>query len=119
MKLHLAPDNSLLKSRTGQRLDQTDLGLLIGNIARSLTDWRRGAIQVSEGNDRVLIEVLAQDHFLAGEQTLYRFAIDSLRWLPAEVEEFTPAGVPKRRVLFHDLRTSIAVPDSFFHVNGE
>ncbi len=119
MKLHLAPDSSFLKSRTGQRIDQTDLGLLIGNIARSLTDWRRGEIRMSGNADRVLIEVLARDHFHAEVLTQYRFAIDTKRWLPAEVEEFTPDGIPKRKVLLRNLHTSVVVPAGFFHTDGE
>jgi outer membrane lipoprotein-sorting protein len=119
MKLHLSPDSSLLRSRTGQRLDQTDLGLLIGNIARSLADWRRGEIMVYGANDRLFIEVLAQDHFHPGMLTLYRFAVDTTLWLPVEVTEFTPEGVPKRRVLFRNLRTSISVPGSFFRIDEE
>ncbi len=118
MKLHLAPDSSLLKSRTGQRLDQTDLGLLIGNISRSLTDWRRGEVKVSREDDRLHIEVLSQDHFHGGVLTLYRFAIDTTRWLPAAVEEFTPDGIPKRKVLFRNLRTSVALPEDFFRADG-
>ncbi len=119
MKLHLSPDSSLLKSRTGQRLDQTDLGLLIVNIARSLTDWRRGEIKVSRASDRVHIEVLAQDHFRADVLTLYRFAIDTTRWLPVGVEEFTQAGVLKRKVLLFNLRTSTAIPAGYFKTDGE
>ncbi len=119
MKLHLSPDNSLLKSRTGQRLDQTDLGLLIVNIARSITDWRRGEIKMSREDERVLIEVLAQDHFQASVLTIYRFAIDTTCWLPAGVEEFSQDRVLKRRVIIRNLRTSVAVPEDFFHADGE
>jgi outer membrane lipoprotein-sorting protein len=119
MKLHLSPDSGLLKSRTGQRLDQTHLGLLIVNIARSLTDWRRGEIKVSTAPDRVLIEVLAQDHFLAGVLTQYRFAIDTRCWLPVGIEEFTPAGILKRKVFIRNLSTSIIVSDRFFSTEGE
>jgi len=42
LKFHLEPDSRLLKGSSGQRIDQTDIGLLIKNIARSLTDQRRG-----------------------------------------------------------------------------
>ena len=70
-------------------------------------------------NDRLFIEVLAQDHFHPGMLTLYRFAVDTTLWLPVEVTEFTPEGVPKRRVLFRNLRTSISVPGSFFRIDEE
>lgn len=118
LKLHLSLDSALLRSSAGQRIDQTDLGLLIQNIAHSLTDRRRGEIKVAEQDGRLLIEVLAEDHFLAGVMTLYRFSIDKASWLPVGVEELTPDGIPKREVIFRNLRTSIGSSDSLFRING-
>jgi len=97
-------------------MDQTDLGLLVRNIAHSLTDQRRGTIKISEQDCCLLIEVLAEDHFLSGVLTLYRFSIDKTRWLPVRVEEFTPDGIVKRKGIFRDLRTSITLPNVFFRM---
>jgi len=119
LKLHLAPGSTLFRISAGQRIDQTDLGLLIQNIAHSLTDQRRGEIKLSRGDGLILIEVLAEDHFLKGVLTLYHFSIDETSWLPVKVGEYTPDGVLKREVVFHNLRTSIGIPDSFFSVSGE
>lgn len=118
LKLHLSPDSTLLRTATGQRIDQTDMGLLIQNIDHSLTDRRHGEIRVFEKDGQARIEVLAEDHFLAGVLTLYHFFIDKTRWLPAEVREFTPNGITKRVVTFRNLRTSIDIPESFFQING-
>jgi len=114
--LHLAPDNSMLASGSGQRIDQSDFGLLLRNMRHSLAERRRGEIGLSESEGRVSIEVLADDHFLPGVQTLYRFVIDSSRWLPLEVHESTPGGAPKRVSRYGNLRTSLTVSDSFFRV---
>ena len=118
LKLHLSPDSSLLNAAKGQRIDQTDMGLLIKNIAHSLTDRRHGEVKVSDQDGQVHISVLAEDHFLAGVLTLYRFSIDKTSWLPVEVKEFTPNGILKREVRFRNLKTSIDVPESFFRING-
>ena len=45
---HLMLDDPLLETPSGQRIDQTDLGLLIKNIRHSLTDQRRGPVSISE-----------------------------------------------------------------------
>jgi hypothetical protein len=118
LKLHLSHGSALLRTSAGQRIDQTDIGLLIQNIDHSLTDRRHGEIRVSGRDGQVLIEVLAEDHFLAGVLTLYHFSIDKTRWLPVEVREFTPEGILKREVRFRNLRTSLGVPESFFRTNG-
>jgi outer membrane lipoprotein-sorting protein len=118
LRFHLAPDSSLLKASSGQRIEQTDMGLLIQNISHSVTDRRRGEVRLSEEDGRVVIEVLAEDHFLAGISTLYRFYVDEKLWLPVEVQEFTPEGVLKREVFFRGLRTSIGISDAFFRIKG-
>lgn len=113
-KLHLSPDSFLLQNPSKQRIDQTDLGSLIRNISRSLTDQRRGPVEVAEDNGRIELRVLADDHFRQGVVTRYRFLIDKKRRLPAGVEESTPDGLLKRKVTFRNLRVNIGVADSFF-----
>lgn len=114
--LHLSPGNSMLASGNGQRIDQSDFGLLLRNMRHSLTDRRRGEITLIQTGSRISIEVLADDHFLPGVQTLYRFVIDSTRFLPLEVDESTPNDLPKRKTILGNLRTSISIDDGFFRI---
>jgi hypothetical protein len=116
--LHLAPDNSMLASGSGQRIDQSDFGLLLRNIRHSLTDQRRGEIILSEKEGRISLEVLADDHFLPGVQTLYRFVFDSASGLPVEEHEATPKGIPKKVTIFGKLKCAIPIREDFFAVKG-
>ncbi len=116
--LHLSPNSYFLETASGQRIDQTNLGLLIRNIARSLTGGRRGPVEISEDDGKARIQILAQDHFHNGVVTRYRFWIDEKLWLPVQVEESTPEGVLKRTILFRNLRTNIGFSNSFFRLNG-
>ncbi len=115
--LHLAPDNPLLEISSGQRIDQTDLGLLIRNISHSLTDRRRGPVEATEDNGDFRIRVLADDHFREGVLTLYQFLIDRKLWLPVGVEESTPDARLERTIIFRDLKTNTGVPDDFFRLD--
>ena len=115
---HLSPDNFLLRSPFGQRLDQTDLGLLIGNISHSLTDQRRGPVEITEDDRDIRVRVLAENHFRREVVTLYQFAIDKSIWLPAQVDESTPDGHRERVVIFRNLRTNLDLPDHFFQLEG-
>jgi outer membrane lipoprotein-sorting protein len=117
LKLHLAPDNRLLKGSSGQRIDQTDLGLLIRNIRHSLTDERRGRAEIADENGYARIRVLAVNHFREDIVTLYQFFIDKKLWLPAIVEEFTPDGSLERSISFGDLRINNGLSDSFFQLD--
>jgi outer membrane lipoprotein-sorting protein len=114
LRLHLSPDNPLLEVSAGQRIDQTDMGLLIRNIAHSLTDQRRGAAEIKEADGTIEISVLAEDHFLKGIVTRYRFFIDEGLCLPTRIEESTPDGVPRRTIIFRDLRVNRGIDDTVF-----
>jgi outer membrane lipoprotein-sorting protein len=116
--MHLAPGSSLLGNSSNQRIDQTDLGLLIKNICHSLTDQRRGPVKISESDGAFEVQVLAEDHFRKGVETLYHFFIDKTLWLPIEVEEFKPAGALYRTVIFRNLKVNPGIPDIFFKLNG-
>ncbi len=115
-KFDLSPENPLLRTPSGQRIDQTSLELLIQNISHSLTDQRRGPVHINE-NAHVRIRVLAVNHFRKGIVTLYQFFIDKHFWLPVKVEESTPEGQLDRTIVFQHLRTNAGVPDSFFKMD--
>lgn len=118
IKLHLSPDDHFLEDPSTQRIDQTDMGLLIKNISHSLTDQRRSPAQVTEQDETLQIRVLADNHFRKGVVTLYRFFIDKKRWLPVKIEESTPDGHLERTVTFQNFRTNIDLPDSLFQLDG-
>ena len=115
---HLAPDNFFLRDSSGQRIDQTDMGLLIEKMAESLTDHRRGALEMTEDEQEIRIRVAADDHFRKGVVTQYQFFIDKKLFLPVRVEELTTGGLLERTVVFRSLKMNIDVPDSFFQLNG-
>jgi outer membrane lipoprotein-sorting protein len=118
LRLHLSPESDLLVTSAGQRIDQTDLGLLVRNMADSVAERRRGEITVSEEGGQLCLEVVAENHFRPNVLTRYRFLIDKKRWLPVEVHERTPEGVLQREVIFRNLRTSIGIADTFFQIDG-
>ena len=110
--LHLSLDNPRIVS-SGQRIDQTDLGLLIANIVRSVTEDRKGPVSVTEEGGLVHLEVLAPDHFLKDVTTLYRFSIDKALSLPVGVEDLAPGGFSRRIVTFKNLMTNRGLSDRF------
>jgi outer membrane lipoprotein-sorting protein len=114
IKLRLDLDSTLLRDPSGQRIDQTHIGLLIRNIDRSLTEERRGRSEVMESEKAVEIRVPAEDHFHRGVTTFYRFLIEKKTWLPMAVDERTPEGSLKREVRFRDLKTNVGISDRFF-----
>lgn len=113
-RLHLPPDSPRLVVSAGQRIDQTDLGLLIANIARSVGSERRGPVFTFEENGLAVIQTVAVDHFRPDVVTAYRFLIDKHMWLPVRVEESTPGGQTERTISFFDLEVNVSIPVAFF-----
>jgi len=112
--MHLQPSNPNLEISPGQQINQTDLGLLIGNIQHSLTDYFLGDLKVTEDGELITVRVLSDNPFRRGKATRYVFFINKKIWLPVAVEESTAAGVLQRTVAYQDLRLNIGVLNSFF-----
>jgi len=113
-QFHLKPDSIFLKGSSGQRIDQTDMGLLIRNIAKSMKQGRNGEVLIMEKGGQVHVHVLAENHFRKNVKTRYQFLIDKALWLPVAIQESTPDGVLERIIIFQNLRVNIGVPDSLF-----
>lgn len=116
LKFSLDPDNSLLTVWPGQQVTQTDLGLLIEHIARSLTDQRLGPVEISRVEGDLVIRVEAENHFLDGVPTKYEFFVDANRWLPTGVSEDIPELRRKRRIRFQEIQVDPGLPGSLFEL---
>ena len=119
LRPRLDPGSYLFTGSSNQRLDQTDLGLLIENIARSVGADRLGPATLAEDGSVVRIDVLAADHFRKGAMTRYNFMIDRSQCLPVEVVESTPAGKRTRTVVFRALELNRGAPDSLFTLDKD
>jgi len=113
-QFHLKPDSSFLKAPSGQQIDETDMGLLIRNIAKSMKQRQRGQVSIMERGGQIYLGVLAENHFRENVKTRYQFLIDKALWLPVAIQESTPDGVVERNIIFQDFRVNIGVPDSLF-----
>lgn len=114
---HLAPESDHLEISPGQHIPETDLGMLIRNITLCTTELSLGDLDISESDSAVIIRVLSDNPFKRGVPTRYRFTVDKRLWLPSAVEEMTPSGTLRRRVVYRDLRVNVGVPDSAFEMD--
>jgi outer membrane lipoprotein-sorting protein len=112
--LHLSPNSRLLQDGTGQRIDQTDLGLLITNIGRSVAE-ARSPVKIDE-DGYIEIALLAPDHFKEGITTFYNFWIDKKLMLPVRITESTPEGFVKRTIAFRNLKINTGVSVGTFRL---
>ncbi len=114
LKLHLDPGSDLLEISPGQQIHETDLGVLIRNIAHTVTDMYLGDLKVTEESGYVRIHVLSDNPFRPGVPTRYVFTIDRRLSLPVAVRESTADNVLQRTVSYENLKLNSGIPDSVF-----
>ncbi len=107
-------DPMMLDEKTGQRLDQTGVGPLIDDIARSVGRNRKSPVNMKEDESNVGIRVLAGDPLRPGVENEFKYVIDKRFWLPVEVDESTADGRLIRVTTYGDLRINPAIPDELF-----
>jgi len=117
--MQFSPNSSVVEISPGQHIHQTDLGMLIRNITSSMAELSMGDLKLEEDGDRIVIRVLSDNPFRKGEATRYTFYIDKNLWLPVAVEESTPNGVLRRRVVYENLRLNTGVSDRVFRLAGD
>jgi len=117
LKISLDPASASLEVSPGQRVDQTDLGRLVQNIARSLAQARPETLALSGTGDHVIAEVEAENHFLPGVTTRYQIWVDRRLWLPTRVREEVPSRQWAREVSFEDLELNPGLPESLFRLD--
>lgn len=116
---HLAPDNPMLKTSSGQPIDKTDMGLLIEHISQSLRGAPADTVEVRNQGGQALIRVLARNHFRKGIPTLYEFSVDACLGLPVGVKEMTPEGKVERTITLRNLQINTGTPEDLFWLDGE
>jgi outer membrane lipoprotein-sorting protein len=112
--LNLDVSHSLLEISPGQRIDQTDYGVLIANIRHSLTDLFLGDLRVDVTPEQTILHVQSDNPFQRGTATRYVFAIDNRLSLPVRVTEMDAHGRLLRTVDYRDLKINTGLSEALF-----
>ena len=116
--LSLSPDNSLVKSAQGHRVDESDIGTLLRRVQRLSergTTVMRGEEKVG-ARDAVIVSVEGEKgHSLEGVHR-YLIWLDRITLLPLKVAAYDSSGAPVEEVLMDDLEVNMALEDSLFEL---
>ncbi len=115
---HLSPDSPRLELGPGQSLLQMDLGFIIDNMARSLTEWRRGEVTISASSGFMVVKVVSRNHFAPDRTTGYTFRVDTSLWLPVGVEERNEEGTLTCTTVLSNLTINTGIEDDFFDIDS-
>lgn len=113
----LSPENSLIQSSTGQRVDQSDVGALYRNV-QALQERGKTAVSESEpvnGKATLHVTVEGDGDFSAGAVHRYQLSLDQATAFPVKVSSYDVTGRLIEVVEMSDLQINPKFPDSFFN----
>lgn len=114
--LTLSPDNRLVKSSRGHRIDASDIGELLRTV-KKLQDKGKTKIlkeEVVEGKLTMLVSIEGEDDFTVDGVHRYLLWLDKMSFLPLKVSSFDISGNLIEEVLMDDLIINLRLDDSFF-----
>lgn len=94
LKFRISIENSLIKTPTGQRLNQTDMEYFIDFLFRNLAAVPQKDHQFQEEKDQVHFLFWAKDYVQGGEAEKYRIFLSRQNWFPVRIERYSPQGAP-------------------------
>ena len=91
-KLRLSVDNPLMKTLTGQRISQTDMGYFIDFLSKNLKKVGQKENTFYEDEQRVEFIFRAMDYIEERSLEKYRISISKKYWLPIRIERYSSEG---------------------------
>lgn len=114
LKFRLSTGSSFLKTFTGQRIDQTDMGYFIDFLDRSLAGTRQIDFDFKEEQGEVTFWLAARDYLQGKTPEKYRIFLSREIWLPLGIERYSLDNVPIEKSRLHNYILNARPGDAFF-----
>jgi len=115
LKFNLSLKNPMVKTPSGQRLDQTDMGYFIDFVFRSLKKIEQEDGELREEREKVTFFLNALDHVNQEKMGKYRIVISKKNWLPIGIERYKLDGTPVESMQIRNYSINTHLDDHLFH----
>jgi len=115
--LRLSPGNRLIRSSKGHRVDESDIGFLLGFVQELESDGTVEVVGEEEVNGREALHLTVKGNagvVVGSGINGYSLWLDSKLRLPIKAISFDSAGEVIEEVLMDDLEINIGLTDEFF-----
>lgn len=114
--LTLSPDNRLIKSPSGQRIDQSDVGTLFQNTKTLQGHGKTDLLGVARlgGKDTVHLTVEGDNGFSVASVHRYQLWLDPATGFPVKVSSYNTAGQLLETVEMEAIELNPDFPNDFF-----
>jgi outer membrane lipoprotein-sorting protein len=114
LKFRLSLQNSLLRSFTGQQIDQTDMGYFIDFLERSLMNSAQQNFDLVEGKEEVTFLLFARDYIEGKTPEKYRITLSKSIWFPLHIERYSLENIPIEKSVIRNYTLNAHPTDQFF-----
>lgn len=114
LKFRASVQSPLLRTFTGQRIDQTDIGYFIDFLERSLGETTQPDFEFREEKDETAFMIVARDYLEGKKLEKYRITLHREIWLPLRIERFSLENIPIEKSLLRRYILNARPGDAFF-----
>jgi outer membrane lipoprotein-sorting protein len=115
LKFNLSLKNPMVKTPSGQRLDQTDMGYFIDFVFRSLKKIEQEDGELREESEKIMFFLNALDHINREKMEKYRIVISKKNWLPVGIERYELDGTLVESMQIRNYSINSHLDDHLFH----
>ncbi len=114
--LTFSPENRLVQSPTGQRVDRSDIGALLDNVKALQREGETAVLgeEMVGGRKTMWLAVSGTGKRVAGNVRRYELWLDSVTLLPLKVVSRDANNEIIETVVMDDLRINVRMPDRLF-----
>jgi outer membrane lipoprotein-sorting protein len=114
LKVPLSPDNSLLRTPTGQRIYQSDMIFFVDFLIRNLAAVPQKDCQIREGKEQIDFLLWAREYVKGEMPEKFRIYVSTQNWFPMRVERYSPEGRPMEISIMPNYVINSRLDDRFF-----
>jgi len=115
LRFRFSIDDSMLKTRAGQRIDQTAMDYLIWFVLKNLESTLQGESEFEENEEEAVFSLRALDYISAKTLEKYRIYVSKKVWLPTRIERYDLKANPLEITVIKNYAINIRLDDSLFH----
>lgn len=115
LRFNISLKTPMLRTPTGQRLDQTDMGYFIDFVFRSLKKIKQEDVELREDGEKITFFLKALDYINREKMEKYRIVISKKNWLPTRIERYELDGTPVESIQIRNYSINTHLDDHLFH----
>ena len=115
LRFRISIENPMVKTPTGQRIDETDMGYFIDFLFQNLKNVKQGENEFQEDGERVSFLFWALDYIKGEKLQKYKIVISKSNWFPMIIERYELNGDPIDTAHIENCLINTHLDDSLFN----